>query len=280
MTVSKRLRFEILRRDNNACKVCGRTPPEVKLHVDHVVPVALGGGNEPSNLQTLCSDCNGGKSSVPADAPVVADVAADAQRWSLAMQQVAEMRAAELNDVFQMVDWFMSIWDSWTDWRGDTYDASGAQTTIPQFIKAGLTTQEIEELVGVTMQGPASGRDKWKYFCGCCWRRIRQNQELAAELMQSQTPSSSAFAITTRWTEDDLHHLMTLEGVEANYAGGFLECEDHADGLCESDMLCQIVAAARTRESIEAFSIRKHRKAQEVEAINDAAEEAEDYVYG
>ena len=31
MAVSKRLRFEILRRDNHACRYCGQMAPDVKL---------------------------------------------------------------------------------------------------------------------------------------------------------------------------------------------------------------------------------------------------------
>src|SRR6185369_3226628 len=61
MAVSKRLRFEILRRDNHTCRYCGRSAPEVKLTVDHVKPEALGGRTEPDNLVAACSDCNAGK---------------------------------------------------------------------------------------------------------------------------------------------------------------------------------------------------------------------------
>ncbi|AWN05089.1 HNH endonuclease [Gordonia phage Easley] len=40
MAVSKRLRYEILRRDNHTCRYCGATAPDVPLTVDHVVPVS------------------------------------------------------------------------------------------------------------------------------------------------------------------------------------------------------------------------------------------------
>ncbi len=35
--------------------------PDVEITVDHVVPVALGGSDEPSNLAAACDACNGGK---------------------------------------------------------------------------------------------------------------------------------------------------------------------------------------------------------------------------
>ena len=58
------LRYEILQRDGFRCVACGRTADDgVKLHVDHIVPVAKGGKTEESNLQTLCEECNLGKGS-------------------------------------------------------------------------------------------------------------------------------------------------------------------------------------------------------------------------
>ena len=42
--------------------LCGKyMPDEVGLHIDHIIPVAKGGKTVPSNLQVLCSKCNGNK---------------------------------------------------------------------------------------------------------------------------------------------------------------------------------------------------------------------------
>lgn len=59
--LSPSLRFEVLKRDGFACGYCGRKPPEVVLHCDHVVPVSRGGSNDMDNLRTACRDCNLGK---------------------------------------------------------------------------------------------------------------------------------------------------------------------------------------------------------------------------
>lgn len=278
MSVSKRLRFEILRRDNHQCRYCGGVAPDVVLTIDHVVPVALGGSDDPENLVTACKDCNAGKSSVPADAQIVSDVSSEAMKWAAAMKQVAEMRAVELESQFALLDWFMSVWNNWTDWRGDPFDADDAPASLPQFMKAGLTKQEMQELVGVAMKSPA--RDKWRYFCGCCWKRIKQNQELAAQIVAQQSPSTPPLAITTRWTQADLDRLLSLEGAPLRWIGPLLECEDHNDGQCERDTLCQIVSAARTRESLEQHSIRKNHKRRAADKLNDAVDEAENYAYG
>ena len=61
--IGARLRFEILRRCNFACYSCG-VPAALGvkvLHVDHVIPVDLGGTNDPWNLVAACWDCNAGK---------------------------------------------------------------------------------------------------------------------------------------------------------------------------------------------------------------------------
>jgi 5-methylcytosine-specific restriction endonuclease McrA len=43
------------------CLRCGKVEPEIKLTVDHVVPVALGGPNILGKIQPLCKACNQSK---------------------------------------------------------------------------------------------------------------------------------------------------------------------------------------------------------------------------
>lgn len=59
--LSKRVRFEIFKRDAFICQYCGQRPPDVVLEVDHIEPVAAGGSNDEINLITSCWDCNRGK---------------------------------------------------------------------------------------------------------------------------------------------------------------------------------------------------------------------------
>lgn len=48
-------------RDLHECQYCGaRDKP---LHIDHVVPKRLGGGDHDNNLKTACRDCNLSKGS-------------------------------------------------------------------------------------------------------------------------------------------------------------------------------------------------------------------------
>ncbi len=56
------LRYDIMKRDGFQCQICGLSQKDgVRLHVDHIVPIAKGGRTIPSNLRTLCEARNRGK---------------------------------------------------------------------------------------------------------------------------------------------------------------------------------------------------------------------------
>jgi hypothetical protein len=64
-TISLSVRLKVLNRDNFRCVFCGKSPATdlgTKLHIDHIKPFSQGGSNEIDNLQTLCVECNLGKS--------------------------------------------------------------------------------------------------------------------------------------------------------------------------------------------------------------------------
>ena len=68
--INLRMRFLVMKRDDFKCCMCGRSPattPGLELHIDHVVPWSKGGETVIDNLQTLCSDCNLGKSDLSMD---------------------------------------------------------------------------------------------------------------------------------------------------------------------------------------------------------------------
>ena len=62
-SIKPSLRFEILKRDDYRCQMCGVTAKDgAALEIDHITPVAKGGTNDADNLQVLCRECNAGKS--------------------------------------------------------------------------------------------------------------------------------------------------------------------------------------------------------------------------
>lgn len=62
MPVTKKVRFEVFKRDSFKCQYCGRSAPEVILHADHILPASKGGTDDLLNLVSSCVDCNLGKS--------------------------------------------------------------------------------------------------------------------------------------------------------------------------------------------------------------------------
>lgn len=89
--IGARLRFDVLRRCNFACYYCG-VPASLglkQLHVDHVIPVALGGTNDPWNLVAACWDCNAGKTNTVPSEELVRQVRDDYCAFQSPLQAVA-----------------------------------------------------------------------------------------------------------------------------------------------------------------------------------------------
>lgn len=265
MAVSKRVRYEVFRRDNNRCRYCGATAPETPMTIDHAVPTALGGSDDPSNLVTACRDCNAGKTSSSPDAPLVADVADDAIRWAKAMQQAADERARdrELRDLSRSS--FQTKWESWTyktNGKYRTFEMPPAWgESVDQFLAAGLDMEDLHDLVDVAMG--SRSRDPWKYFCGCCWRRINDLQNRAAEILKVEPPMSDsstepelhqpAKGVTSRWTWEEIsrlwesasERLAAAEGTSVDEVLDAITSCIHNDYENCGDPICDVLAAAR-----------------------------------
>jgi len=96
--ISNKVRAFILR--NQRCAQCGRTPLEdgVKLHVDHKLPQAWGGTNDPDNLQPLCSECNEGKRNFYASYDQYADQIKAAATYDEPHKRIGELLKAFKGD--------------------------------------------------------------------------------------------------------------------------------------------------------------------------------------
>lgn len=175
LTISKKKRFEIFKRDDFCCAYCGKRPPQATLEVDHINPVANGGTNDPSNLITACFDCNRGKSdrlltSVPES---LADKAA---RIKECEEQLAEYRKIldQQKDRIESDCWNVihSIFgENRNEIRSDWFASVKrflADLDLDLVVEAG-------EIAGSRMNFN-SDHKKFTYFCGICWNRIRESQ--------------------------------------------------------------------------------------------------------
>jgi hypothetical protein len=176
MPVSKRLRYEILKRDNHTCRYCGAAAPEATIRIDHVTPVSLGGTDDPSNLVAACHDCNAGKTSSNPAAPLVADVAQDAIRWAAAMQEAGEVMAVEREKFYEYGQAFEKIW-------APRYIPSDGANAIESMYRAGLPIDELRDAAWIAL-GARSVDNRFSYFCGVAWRKVRKMQEIARGLVE------------------------------------------------------------------------------------------------
>lgn len=192
MSVSRRLRFEVLRRDGHTCRYCGKTAEDTELTVDHVVPVALGGADEPSNLVTACQECNAGKAAISPDQEIVENVSDDALRWSAAMERAAEIRAKQRKERDAFIDPIDEAWRDWKDGAGEEIPRPGNwRQSLSAFFDAGLEREVAIELIQVAMAKPGLYNMKtWRYYCGCCWNAIREQQAIARSLVEYEEQRS------------------------------------------------------------------------------------------
>jgi 5-methylcytosine-specific restriction endonuclease McrA len=51
----------LVEKYNYTCLRCGKQEPEIKLTIDHVLPLSKGGNNTIDNIQPLCKQCNSTK---------------------------------------------------------------------------------------------------------------------------------------------------------------------------------------------------------------------------
>lgn len=52
---------KIKKKYNYICQICKKQEPEIKLTIDHIIPLSKGGLNIKENIQPLCKSCNSSK---------------------------------------------------------------------------------------------------------------------------------------------------------------------------------------------------------------------------
>jgi hypothetical protein len=125
--ISPSQRFRVFQRDRFVCQYCGARPPEIKIRVDHIHPVAAGGDSSDENLITACFECNAGKATrrVPGfvlhhrvweyvkrlPSPAVSDELM--RSWTAELVEV--MVGSELEP--ELLGTLTERFDSWNDWR-------------------------------------------------------------------------------------------------------------------------------------------------------------------
>ncbi len=181
MAITASLRFEILRRDGFACTYCGAKAPEAVLHVDHVVPVALGGNDDPSNLTTACEDCNAGKGSTSLDAPTVAEVDAKQLQWRTAIAQAAQESLEVPPEVRK------AITGAEEAFEGIYQLDSRELERLAKYVTDGLPADAVIDAAWIarhTTRVPV--RDMAAYMFGICRKRLESIHTRAREIISKE----------------------------------------------------------------------------------------------
>lgn len=168
--LSKTTRFEVFKRDRFTCQYCGAVPPSVVLEVDHIDPVSGGGGDEEGNLITACFDCNRGK------AARSLTVAPESLSDRAARVAEAEEQLAGYREIMRQVEARKEadVWEVVAALFGTTETTHARFESIKRFLER-LPLHEVVEAGGIARGAkPYSDPQRFKYFCGVCWRKIER----------------------------------------------------------------------------------------------------------
>lgn len=169
--LSKKTRFEVFKRDGFKCMYCGAHPPAVLLEVDHIKPVAAGGGNDMDNLVSSCEPCNRGKAArelgaVPQGLAEKAAGVAEREAQLRGFHDAMEGKRKRLDaQAWELMNMFRTEQDSAPrDWM------NGMRMFIDK-----LGFHEVLEAVEIALAKGFHNETKgWKYFCGVCWNKLRK----------------------------------------------------------------------------------------------------------
>lgn len=169
--LSKRVRFEIFKRDGFKCMYCGAHPPEAMLHVDHVIALAAGGRDDEDNLITACEACNLGKGArdlnvAPQTLAQKAAEVAEREEQLRGYQEILDARRQRLDDeAWRVLDMLHP--------RADSVPRDHFNS-VRRFVEK-LGVHVVLDAADVALSaGRVSNRNVFRYFCGVCWNRVRE----------------------------------------------------------------------------------------------------------
>ena len=168
-------RFEIFKRDQFICQYCGNHPPKIILEIDHIIPVSKGGDNEEDNLITSCFECNRGKAArdlsiIPKSLSEKAKEIAEKEKQLLAYQQIIQDQKDRIEtEVWEILEYLGLVGSD-----GSAYKSQIISITM--FIKR-LGFHEVLDAAEICFSSRVYDDNKFKYFCGICWRKIKRGEE-------------------------------------------------------------------------------------------------------
>lgn len=191
MTVNKRTRFEVLKRDGFRCYYCGTRGNEVTgdgLTIDHVVPVALGGTDDAENLVAACSECNSGKASVPADAALIAAVDQETARFKAARKAAMDSLVEGMESYAEYEDQVVRLWQH----HAPSYKSAlpaGWATSVYTWHASGVPLTVIEKGIRIALGNASVGwPGKWAYVAGVVRNTLKDAEDRTDRIISGDDP--------------------------------------------------------------------------------------------
>lgn len=172
-SIGNSTRFKVFNRDSFTCQYCGATPPSVVLEIDHIHPVSKGGKNHMDNLITACFSCNRGKAAgLLSDIPQsLVDKAAEIKEREKQLKgytKILQAKSARIsNEAWQIAEILEDA--EWLDY----YDKQDL-LSIKRFLESLPFHELIDAAEIAAAKFRSSGSKRFRYFCGICWNRIRE----------------------------------------------------------------------------------------------------------
>jgi hypothetical protein len=214
MAVSTRLRWEILRRDQFACRYCGaRANDGAVLEIDHVLPKILGGKDKADNLVAACEACNSGKGSTHPDSPLIEDVEEEALWWARVARCAGQKMIADRGALADLLSEFEEAWGRWGYGKGEERQpvpiSEDWQRTVSRLLLNGLPMPVLLDCIQDAMaQGKRPAQALFGDTCQLAQSKLVQIGRLAEGVVRAgeAEPNFAALSVPA-FAESLLDHL-------------------------------------------------------------------------
>ena len=171
MSISKKIRFEVFKRDGFQCAYCGKTPPDVILEVDHIQPKSKDGKDDIENLLTACFNCNRGKRNISLD-KIPNKLYENLEILKQKEEQLKEYRKFILKIRERINKDICTVEKKFQEYFPDKQFADHFKVSIKQFLSK-LDLYDIIDAMEYSCLKFDESAIALKYFCGICWNNIK-----------------------------------------------------------------------------------------------------------
>jgi len=170
--ISKRIRFEVFKRDSFTCQYCGNKPPGIILELDHLKPVSKKGTDNINNLITSCFNCNRGKSNIdlkllPNSLKDNLEIIKEKEEQLKEYHKLIRKIENRLNKEIEIVSKRLQLY-----YPKKEFSDNFKITSIKRFLY-NLQVNEVLEALDIACGRMKNIEKAIPYFCGICWNKIK-----------------------------------------------------------------------------------------------------------